>query len=227
MVRLHRHQLAHLAPQAWDAVLASPREPAERDCLAYWRDAGHPLVVTQQACGFNARSPCLALGVSAPARWGRRRIGLRVPASDVLYFDEFPTGAPVAAVLPARARPAWQRLCAGLRRLGTLPRAYGSYGWQAITGASHAHGGSDLDLWVPAATAEEADDRAALLASFATTGIRLDGELLFNGDTGMSWREWQAWRAGSTSALLVKTLTGARLVRTTEELGLAPAEMLP
>ncbi len=225
MLRLHRHQLARLTPGGWAAVRAQARDALEQACLAHWADAGQPLVITQQRCGCGTDAPVIAMGLSAPLRWERRRIGLQVARAEVLYFDEFPTGAQITPLLPVRARAAWERLCAALRTAGATPRVYGSYGWQFLSGAGHLHSRSDLDLWLPAAEPQQADAIAALLNDFAAEGLRLDGELLFKGDSAVSWREWAAWRSGRSSAILVKTLGGSRLLRTLDELlGQAPAE---
>lgn len=228
MLRLHRHQLARLTPGGWAAVRAQARDDLERECLSHWAKAGLPLVITQQRCACSADTPVIAMGVSAPLRWERRRIGVQVARADVLYFDEFPAGPQVSSLLPERARAPWERLCAALCAAGTTPRVYGSYGWQFITGAAHLHSRSDLDLWLAVAHPQEADKIAALLNGFEAEGLRLDGELLFNGDTAVSWREWTTWRAKQTRALLVKTIRGTRLARTVGELcGLEPAEAVP
>ncbi len=217
-MRLHRHQLARLTPGGWDAVRGQARDELEQACLAHWADAGLPLVITQQRCGSGSDATVIAMGLSAPLRWERRRICLQVPRAEVLYFDEFPTGPQIAPLLPTRARAAWERLCAALRTAGATPRVYGSYGWQFLSGAGHLHGSSDLDLWLSAAEPQQADQIAALLHDFEAEGLRLDGELLFNGDSAVSWREWAAWRSGRCSAVLVKTMDGSRLLRTLDKL---------
>lgn len=218
MLRLHRHQLARLSPGGWAAVRAQARDEMEQACLAHWAAAGLPLVITQQRCDGHADAPLIAMGVSAPLRWERRRIGVQVPRAEVLYFDEFPTGSQIAPLLPVRVRGEWERLCAELRAAGAPPRVYGSYGWQFLSGAGHLHSRSDLDLWLSVAGAQQADEVTALLNGFAAEGLRLDGELLFNGDSAVSWREWAAWRAGRSSAVLVKSLAGCRLLRRLDEL---------
>jgi phosphoribosyl-dephospho-CoA transferase len=228
VLRLHRHQLARLAPGGWAAVRAQARDEMEQACLGHWADAGLPLVITQQRCSSHADAPVIAMGVSAPLRWERRRIGVQVPRAEVLYFDEFPTGLQVAGLLPVRARSAWERLCTALRAAGATPRVYGSYGWQFLSGAGHLHSRSDLDLWLPVTDPQQADEIAALLNGFEAEGLRLDGELLFCGDNAVSWREWTAWRAGRSRAVLVKTMSGSRLLRTLDELvGQDLAEALP
>ena len=47
--------------------------------------------------------------------------------------------------------------------------------------------------------------------SLAASAYASDGELIFDGDTAVSWREWLTWRAGGSRSILVKTLSGSRL----------------
>ena len=76
---------------------------------------------------------------------------------------------------------------------------------------AHVRADSDVDLWVGVQDAAQADTIAALLARTEIPGLRLDGELIFDGDTAVSWREWLTWRAGGSRSILVKTLSGSRL----------------
>ncbi|MET0209964.1 MAG: malonate decarboxylase holo-[acyl-carrier-protein] synthase [Burkholderiaceae bacterium] len=219
MVRLHRHQLAHLAPAAWRALKAQARDDIERECLTLWAARALPLVVTQQRCsGDEAAQAWISMGLSAPLRWGRRRIALRVARTDVLYFDEFPAAPHLTAALPARSRPDWERLCAALQACGVTARVFGSHGWELLSGMAHVRPGSDSDLWIGVSDPGEADRAVASLQRFTSEGPRLDGELLFNGDTAVSWREWAEWRAGHVRSALVKTMQGVRMVRTVDEL---------
>ncbi|MBL8278086.1 MAG: malonate decarboxylase holo-[acyl-carrier-protein] synthase [Pelomonas sp.] len=219
MTPLHRHQIAWLSREGWQHVLARPWDDDARQCLKHW--AGHrlPLVVTRQSASLGEGQ--VALGLCAPARWAYRRLALQLPQADVAYFDEFPLLERVVAQLPASARAGARSLAQALHREGLAARAYGSHGWQALTGLEHLRAGSDLDLWLGVAGTAEADAAVALLARWSGP-VRLDGELVFPGDTAVAWREWQAWREGRTRGLLVKRLQGASTVQ-----ALAAFEPLP
>lgn len=211
MTRLHRHQLVRPSPSAWTALRASAADAVERECLTLWAARGLPLVVTQQRCDAGAAADRIATGLSAPLRWASRRIGVILDRSDVLFFDEFPVARALTKLLPVPTRTAWDRLCRSVAAEGAQPRVYGSYGWQALTGMAHVRADSDVDLWAGVHDAAQADAIAALFARAEIPGLRLDGELIFDGDTAVSWREWLAWRAGGTRSILVKTVGGSRL----------------
>ncbi|MDY0746671.1 malonate decarboxylase holo-[acyl-carrier-protein] synthase [Paucibacter sp. R3-3] len=203
--RLHRHQLALLSDAGWQAVMARDWDEQARACLTHWAARRLPLVVTRQQ---QQQSDQVALGLPAPQRWGRRRIALAVPRTQIAWFDEFPE----ASALP-RLRP----LHAALKSLGITARIYGSHGWRLLTGLpDHLRDGSDLDLWLAAADEAQADEAAALLASAPAQGPRLDGELVFPDGRAVAWREWLAWRAGAARHLLVKTLHGSLLCEALE-----------
>lgn len=211
MTPLHRHQLARLGDAGWRNVLSRPWDAQAHECLAHWAAQRLPLVVTRQDAQVG--DDVIALGLPAPARWGRRRLALSVARSDVLYFDEFESADRALNLLPAATRPAWQQLCRRLKAEGVNARVYGSYGWQLVSGLAYVRTGSDVDLWLSASDAAQADALAACLLAFSTQHPRLDGELMFDDGAAVAWREWLAWRAGRTKALLVKTIDGSALVR--------------
>ncbi len=215
MPPLQRHGLVHLSDAGWSALCAGPSLPADamaHDCLAHWAVHRLPLVVTRQAdCRGPVPATEVALGLPAPARWGRLRIALRVPVAAVLYTDGFPRMAAVASLLPRNARPAWQALQAALAADGLAAAVYGSYGWERLTGLAYRHAASDIDLLVPVDGADAADRAAARLAAAALPGPRIDGELQFSDGAAVAWREWRLWRTGAAAAVLVKRRDGATL----------------
>lgn len=209
MVPLHRHQIAWLGAPGWRRVLDGDWDSDARDCLAHWAAVRLPLVVTRQVASGEGT---VSLGLPAPQRWGRRRLSLTLPCSDVLYFDEFPLADKLAGMLPVPARPTWRRLCADLGAAKVNARVYGSYGWQMLSGLDHVRAGSDIDLWLSVSDLAQADVAAACLQSVSGELPRLDGELMFDDGAAVAWREWLAWRAGRVKSLLVKTIAGSALV---------------
>jgi phosphoribosyl-dephospho-CoA transferase len=207
---LHRHQLARLGAAGWERVQRRDWDAEARACLAHWAARGLPLVVTRQPAAAASRRD-IAMGLPAPGRWGRRRLALQVPREDVSNFDEFPAARRVGRLLAPALRAAWQRLCDELVACGVSARVHGSYGWQQLTGLDHVRSTSDLDLWISVSGPAQADEVAHRLQAFGLERPRLDGELVFDDGHAVAWREWLAWRAGRTRALLVKRLDGSAL----------------
>ena len=209
---LHRHQLARLTPSGWQRLLRGDWDERAHDCLRHWAAHALPLVITRQAAAA-PQADCIAMGLPAPARWQRRRLALLVPRADVSYFDEFPRLHDVIGCLPRARRRAWHLLCEGLAACGAIARVHGSYGWRHLTLLDHVHAMSDIDLWISVSGCSQADRVAELLQAFPSQRPRLDGELAFADGTAVAWREWLAWRAGSTKAMLVKRLDGCSLLQ--------------
>lgn len=209
----HRHQLARLSAEGWrDAGAQCDAAPARR-CLDHWAAHGLPLVVTRQPPGGEG---ALALGLPAPPAWAadglRQRIALSVPAASVAAFAEFPRAEAIAPLLPPADRAPWNGLCRVLASLGAEAHVYGSHGWQHLSGLPYLHVGSDVDLWVAVEGAAHADAVAAeLQRAGPRLSRRLDGELHLPDGRAFAWREWQAWRAGRTRAILCRTLHGVAL----------------
>lgn len=224
MPPLRRHQLAIPAQAGWHAILGRDWDAPVRAGLAHWAAHGLPLVVTRQRVPRPGPSAPIALGLSLPARWGRRLVGLQLLPVQVAMFGEFPTLAEALPQLPPAAQPALRRACAALATLGLRARVYGSVGWQLATGLRYVHPRSDLDLWLAVDGDDEADAAAAVLQCCAPDGLRIDGELVFTDGSATAWREWQAWRAGQCRSLLIKHLDGARLQH--RQVGLPTASRL-
>ena len=211
MTPLRRQQIAWLSNAGWQQLLGKAWDATTQDCLEHWASHRLPLVVTRQTASEMPHT--IALGLPAPARWNKRRITLAVPRSAILYFDAFPRATEVQCLLPLAARSAWRGLCEQLSACHATARVYGSYGWQRLTGLDHVHGDSDIDLCIAVSHASQADAVAALLQDWAVPRVRLDGELVFGDGAAVAWREWAAWRAGRSNAVLVKRLCGATLER--------------
>lgn len=196
------------------------RAAATLACLSHWAQRRLPLVVTRQplalrvAAGDRPDGP-LALGVSAPATWGRHAIAVTVSPRGVCRHGAFPLAVALTDALPAAARDGWAALCRALDGLGVTARVYGSRGWQHLTGLDHVHAASDVDLLVEVGSAAQADRAGALLHDAERLPLplplRLDGELVFGDGAAVAWREWSSLRAGQTAQMLVKRLHGSTL----------------
>ncbi len=217
MAPLRRHQLAYPRPSAWQAVLEQAWDYEAHKCLRHWAAQGLPLVVTRQPVAVDhlldglsvePAEPCITLGLSAPPVWGRRLVTLRLPMGDIGWFGEFPLLERVIPELPFAARSSLQALSQALAVGGVRAQAFGSVGWQHLSGLRYRHAASDLDLWVGVESPTVADHVAAALQQHAPPGMKLDGELVFPDGGAVAWREWAAWRAGRSKALLVKRLHG-------------------
>ena len=206
---LRRHQLVRLNERGWAAIKALAWDEEARACLSFWADECLPLVVTQQP--ERLADGHLALGLSAPLRWHRRRLAMQVPVSGILFFDEFPKAAAVTPLLPSAVRVSWATLAANLDA-----RIYGSFGWQRLTGLDYLHADSDLDLCVSVNDAAAADRAAAAMSRAAFNRPRLDGELVFPDGRAVAWREWQPWREQRVDRILVKRLQGVVMERALE-----------
>lgn len=213
MPPLHRHQLAYLTPAGWHEVLEHDWDGPARSCLRHWAEKALPLVVTRQPAARPAPGAPIALGLSAPSRWGRRLLALQAVPGHIAWFDEFPSLAQAMAVLPAADRSRLRGLEASLRQLSVGTHVFGSAGWQCLTRLTYLHDRSDLDLWLGVQGPEQADLVAQLLQQ-CDTGLRIDGELVFTDGSAVAWREWAAWRAGLCRQMLVKRLDGASLAST-------------
>lgn len=222
MASLHRHQLVFLSAAAWARIQADGLDAQASECLHHWARQGLPLVVAQQGPALFQET--IKLGLPAPSRWGRRRLTLSAKLAELLFFDEFPWADQALSLLPASARPAWAALSQALFAQGLRARVYGSYGWQLLDGLDHVHKDSDIDLWIAVNGPAQADAAARSLQAFESKALRLDGELVFPGDQACAWREWLAWRQGPAAqgkSLLLKSLSGARLVQAQTLAGLS------
>jgi phosphoribosyl-dephospho-CoA transferase len=225
MKPLRRHQLVWLDEFGWYRTLATaasstslsgqPTAVAAQalDCLEHWAEQRWPLVVTRQPVEPAARASDLhlALGLAAPARWGRQAIGVSASVRDVARQDEFPLLAALVPSLPVAAQAGARLLCERFALLGVVARAYGSYGWQQVTGLEYVHPRSDLDLLLEVATGAQADQTCAHLRDARLGPLRIDGELAFGEGGSVAWREWLRFRCGETDRVLVKRIASTTL----------------
>jgi phosphoribosyl-dephospho-CoA transferase len=212
---LRRHQLATLNAQGWREALVCAGARAVEEPLRAWAQRGLPLVVPRQPVERGDGN--IVLAWTAPSAAGRQRVAIEIPFRCVAYFHEFPLVREAAALLPRAARAPARALLDRLQALAIQPRAYGSYGWQVLSGETYVREGSDLDLWVAVDNHTQASAAASVLAGTDTlSGVRLDGELLFPDGAGVAWREYAAWREGRARTVLVKRIDSVQVTHTLE-----------
>jgi phosphoribosyl-dephospho-CoA transferase len=175
--------------------------------LQRWAERDLPLVVTKQV--QSGACDTIALGWPAPRICAGQRVALRVAAAGIGRFDEFPPALDAVDLLPAGTRSGIESLLRALVALGTMPRVYGSYGWQRLSGLVYVHQHSDIDLWLGVQDLAQADAAAAVLQAADLGAVRVDGELVGPDGAAVAWREYRAWRAGRSRGLLLKRLDGA------------------
>ncbi|UUX96945.1 malonate decarboxylase holo-[acyl-carrier-protein] synthase [Aquabacterium sp. J223] len=203
MPPLQRHRLVWLSAAAW-ARWHDRAPAAERPLLDAWRDADRPLVVARPTQPLPAGA--LALGLPAPARFDRRRVALVAQRDEVVRAGHFPSLHEVAMA------QAWTGAAALAQQLSLCARVrvYGSHGWQHLTGERYVHPGSDLDLLVELAHADQAPAVIDGLQA-ADLPMRLDGELVLPDGRAVPWREWAALLQGRVAQVLVKSMHGVSL----------------
>jgi phosphoribosyl-dephospho-CoA transferase len=191
---------------AGGAGAADADDAADRTLIAAWIDARRPFVVRCQGMDCKTRN-VLAVGLPLPPSQGKRRVALETPLSSIER-----SSAPLALRDAVdSAPPGWREPLSQLHRLGVAAgvefRVFGSLAWQALTGLAYVNEHSDLDLcWRPRSAAH-LDTLSRLLASWQqATGIAVDGEIVFDDDHMVSWREWQLRR--TQAGVLVKRLHG-------------------
>lgn len=202
MTVLRRQRLVHLRPDAWPLLQRAAHNAAAHSGMAHWAHNDLPLVVARQA--GNAAAQHMSLGLPLPDRWGRQRLSVQVSPAHIDRFAEFPAARDVTPLLVSGVGTELCRLCDAFDAIGVSAQAYGSYGWQRVTGLAYVRASSDLDLLVQVADAEQADAAATLLFAVAIDAPALDGELMFPNGIAVAWREWRRWRRGETAQILLK-----------------------
>lgn len=198
-----RHTIAWIdADAGWQAV-----QPGSAERLHAWFAAGHPAVVARR--DGSEPAGMLRLGVPLPPHEHKQRLGLLLPPAQLRRQTPPPALDVVIGHAPPQWRVALQALAHDVAASGMVPRVFGSFAWQALTGLAYVHDASDLDLLWPVATPEQADAVVAVLRHWeARHGLRADGELLLPDGIAVNWREY----AGRERQVLVKSDHGCRML---------------
>lgn len=204
-----RHELLWLSADGWEAALRAAA-PAERAPIARWRARDWPVVVRRREVGSADGEVCAGIALPPDEAGVKQRIGLRVPRAAVRRAQ---------AALPLRhaidaAPAAWRH---GLEQLdAALPlQIYGSLALQSLTGQAYLRAGSDIDVLLRPASADELDHGVRTLAACP---LPLDGEVVFPNGGAVAWKEWQA--AGQGMRVLMKGTATVRLAPRAELLEL-------
>lgn len=194
---LARHDLVWLAAAApWQA-----HTPGAQARLRDWFAAGHPAIVARGDRHDDAQR--LRLGVPLAPAEGKQRLSLSVERAAVTRWRAPLTLDEVCAQVQDVS--AWRAPLNALQALATrhglLPRVFGAFAWQALTGLPYLREGSDIDLLWRVPSPAQATALFADLAQWEQRhGQRADGEVLLPDGSAVSWREL----AGSSAQLLVK-----------------------
>jgi phosphoribosyl-dephospho-CoA transferase len=188
--------------------------------VAAWLAADRPLVVARQACGF-AHSDSIAVGLALPPAQGKHRIALRVAAHDI--FRDTPPLLLTDAI--AHAPVAWKHALAEFHdaaiNINIELSVFGSLAWQALSGLQYVTSQSDIDLlWHPQSLSQLQQGMELLARWERTSGLRVDGEVMFGGNSAVSWREWMTFKSDDVQRVLVKRDSSAELVDARELIGL-------
>lgn len=202
MMRPERHRFVTLKSSWRDHAILSPCGIAAGELLPDWVDAGRPLIVASSAAGDGETT--IRLGLSTPEK---RRLGLCVALEAINRVLP-----PVALEDAATSAPdEWQdtirMISKTAARFGLSLSVFGSLAWTHLSGESHLHAGSDLDLLVSTSTPDSSLEAVQSLLEIAGKP-RLDGELLLTDGSGVNLREY----AARPSRILIKQHGGPRLV---------------
>lgn len=214
-----RHDLLHVAPDAWASTLAHRPSLADLPLVRTWAARGWPVIVRRRV---EAEDPSLApVGVPLPPAASKRRVALLLPPEGVLQRSSPPSLRAVASVADA----GWQSTIVSLLKLGERsgvePSAFGSLMWQHQTGLAYLSPRSDLDLLWPAPPGFDVLSLVFAIAEIQLDApMRIDGEVIFPDGSAVNWRElWSAYLAGDGAEVLAKTMEGVRLLDVASLLG--------
>lgn len=202
-MQLDRHQIVHLDPATWPALLDAQPDLKAIPAVASWALLGRPLIARRPLCSDGAGH--VPLGLPLPPAMGKQRLAFAVAPEAVLSSGRPPLLADAITVAPV----AWRPTLAALVAIDDGVRCFGSLAWEYLTGLPYVSATSDIDLLWQAATAEDADRLAAVIAPIdAGAPMRIDGEIVAPGGLAIQWREW----AGGARELLAKASDGSEMV---------------
>ncbi|MCC7326577.1 MAG: malonate decarboxylase holo-[acyl-carrier-protein] synthase [Burkholderiales bacterium] len=161
------------------------------EAVRQWMAAGHPAVVRRhETLETEAGGAGIALGIPLPARMGRQRLAFRVSAGLVERHAKMPLLKDAASCVSADWIDVVRSVDARISGCGARARAFGSLGWQFITGETYLHPGSDMDILIEPMVGFDSEAGLAVFASIAALdNPRFDGEVILAHDRAVAWRE--------------------------------------
>jgi phosphoribosyl-dephospho-CoA transferase len=218
---LARHTLVWVRPESHATVTAQAGDDAMQMQVAAWLAADRPLVVARQPCGENSSATIaagtIATGLALPPASGKCRIALGVAAQDIARYTPPLRLDHAIAHAPAGWQPALVELDGAASDIGIELHVFGSLSWQALSGLQYLTPRSDIDLlWQPHSHVQLRQGVELLARWEQEHGLRADGEVLFGGNSAVSWREWATLRSGGDGRVLVKRQSSAELVAARE-----------
>jgi phosphoribosyl-dephospho-CoA transferase len=207
-----RHTLVWLRPESRATVAAQITDDAMHAHVSAWLAADRPLVVARQTCG-NVMPDNIATGLALPPAHGKRRIALSVTAHDIVRYTAPMLLADALLHATIEWQPALAELDAAATGIGLELRVFGSLAWQALSGLPYLTPQSDIDLlWHPHSHTQLQQGIALLARWEHDHGLRADGEVLFGGNSAVSWREWATLKPDDAQRVLVKRESSAELI---------------
>lgn len=198
---MRRHDLVYLPATAnFSTPCAAPGSPPWQAAAA-WIAGGLPLVAARQSAGGQR----LRLGLCLPQHLGRQRLSIDVDAAQIADIQPALAVERCLGRLPAATADVLSALAATIRASGARLGVYGSLAWEALSGETYRHAGSDIDLICDVASREQYEIALAALAHAASRlPCRLDGELRRPDGQAVAWAELVALRSAAERTVLVK-----------------------
>jgi phosphoribosyl-dephospho-CoA transferase len=205
-----RHDLLHVAPDVWAAVLRTPL--ADLPLLAGWADRGWPAIVRRRGEADNRH--LVPVGVPLPPAAGKRRVALLIPPEGVLQRSRPPLLHASASAADPNWRSTIDALVAVGARSGLEPAAFGSLLWQHLTGLAYLTPHSDLDVLWPIPADFDVHSLVCNIAQVQRDApLRIDGEIIFPDGSAVNWRElWNARQAADGATVFAKTMESVQLL---------------
>lgn len=202
-MHLDRHQIVHIDPAAWPALVDAQPNLKAISTIEEWAILGRPLIARRRLCSDVAGK--VPLGLPLPPSMGKQRLAFTV-ASEVVTSTSLP---PLLADAIPFAPVAWRSTLAALVAVEPDVRCFGSLAWEYLTNLPYVSATSDVDLLWQVLTTRDADALVVAIAPIeASAPMGIDGELVAPSGLAIQWREW----ASGASDVLAKARDGNQII---------------